>query len=76
MKKNTAAARRKAILLFNFWLKKRQNDKRIGDLTAEDFIEMCEFLATSEDKAPEPPPADDDKPRFLIVNTAKQPKLH
>jgi hypothetical protein len=45
---NNAVANRQALVLFNFWLKKQQNDKRIGDLTFADFLEMCEFLAISE----------------------------
>jgi hypothetical protein len=48
MTQDTAVANRQALALFNFWLKKRQNDKRIGDLTFADFVEMCEFLATLE----------------------------
>jgi hypothetical protein len=39
---------RQAIALFNFWSMKNQNDKKIGELTPRDFIEMCEFLAELE----------------------------
>ena len=35
---------RKALVLLNFWQTKHQNDKRIGDLTVGDFVELCEFL--------------------------------
>jgi hypothetical protein len=45
MTKNDAISNRQGIALFNFWLNKHQNDKRIGDLTVEDFIEICAFLA-------------------------------
>jgi len=40
---------RKALVLLNFWQTKHQNDKRIGDLTAGDFIELCEFLEQLEE---------------------------
>jgi hypothetical protein len=29
---------------------KHQNDKKIGDLTVGDFVELCEFLAEMENK--------------------------
>jgi hypothetical protein len=45
MNTNNAVVNRQALALFNFWLKKRQNDKCIGDLTIGDFVEMCRFLA-------------------------------
>jgi hypothetical protein len=41
---NTAPVRRNALILFNFMGMKQRNDKRIGDLTVGDFIEMCEIL--------------------------------
>jgi hypothetical protein len=50
---NTAVVNRLATVLFNFWLKKQQNDKRIGDLTMEDFVEMCgivNFIGEQGDK--------------------------
>jgi hypothetical protein len=48
MEIDTAVLNRQALALFNFWLKKRQNDKRIGDLSIGDFIEMCEVLAMAK----------------------------
>jgi hypothetical protein len=45
METDTAVLNRQALALFNFWLRKRQNDRRIGDLTIGDFVEMCEALA-------------------------------
>jgi hypothetical protein len=48
MNVNTAVLNRQALALFNFWLKKQQKDKCIGDLTVNDFIEMCKFLAELE----------------------------
>jgi DNA-binding Xre family transcriptional regulator len=50
MKINDAVLNRQALVLFNFWLKKRQNDRRIGDLTIGDFVEMCEVLTTAKIK--------------------------
>jgi hypothetical protein len=47
MIKNNALLKRQAIVLFNFWLKKQQNDKRVGDLSFEDFVEMCELIFKS-----------------------------
>jgi hypothetical protein len=48
MTDNDAILNRQAIVLFNFWLKKQPQDKRVGDLTIGDFIEMCEILAALE----------------------------
>jgi hypothetical protein len=48
MEIDTAVLNRQALALFNFWLKKRQNDKRIGDLSIGDFVEMCEVLAMAK----------------------------
>jgi hypothetical protein len=45
MTDNDAILNRQGIALFNLWMNKHQNDKRIGDLTVEDFIEICAFLA-------------------------------
>jgi hypothetical protein len=45
MTKNIALIERQGATLFNFWLKKQPKDKRIGDLTVGDFIEMCKVLA-------------------------------
>jgi hypothetical protein len=42
---NDAVLNRQGEALFNFWINKHQNDKRIGDLTVGDFVEMCAFLA-------------------------------
>jgi hypothetical protein len=39
---------RQALALFNFWSMKRQNDKKIGELTSGDFVELCEFLSELE----------------------------
>jgi hypothetical protein len=50
METDTALLKRQALVLFNFWLKKQQNDKRIGDLTIGDFVEMCEVLTTAKIK--------------------------
>jgi hypothetical protein len=50
MEKNIAVLNRQALALFNFWSMKKQNDKRIGDLTMQDFIEMVKFLAETEVK--------------------------
>jgi hypothetical protein len=44
MEINTAIINRHALLLFNFWASKKQNDKRIGDLTIGDFFELCKLL--------------------------------
>jgi hypothetical protein len=46
---NTALLKRKALALFNFLSMKQENDKRIGDLTIGDFLEMCGFLVELED---------------------------
>jgi hypothetical protein len=45
MTKNDAILNRQGMALFNFMRMKHQNDKRIGDLTVDDFIEICVFLA-------------------------------
>jgi hypothetical protein len=48
---NNAVVNRQALALFNFWLKKQQNDKCIGELTIGDFAEMCNvvnFVACKE----------------------------
>jgi hypothetical protein len=50
MEINTAIINRHALLLFNFWASKKQNDKRIGDLTVGDFFEMIAFLNTMENE--------------------------
>jgi hypothetical protein len=47
MTKNTALAERKALVLFNFWLKKHQNDKRVGELAFADFVELCKLILES-----------------------------
>jgi len=39
---------RQTLALFNFWLKKGWNDKRIGDLSLRDFLEVCVFLKRLE----------------------------
>jgi hypothetical protein len=50
MGKCIAALSRQGTILFNFWLRKQSNDKRIGDLTMQDFIEMVAFLAETGDQ--------------------------
>jgi hypothetical protein len=50
MTKNFALLERQGTALFNFWLKKQPKDKRIGDLTIGDFVEMIAFLAEMETK--------------------------
>jgi hypothetical protein len=49
MTKNDAILNRNALLLFNFWLKRQPKNKRVGDLTIGDFIELCRFLIEEED---------------------------
>jgi hypothetical protein len=44
METDTALLKRKGEILFKFWSMKHQNDRRIGDLTLGDFIEMIAFL--------------------------------
>ena len=34
----------KAMSLFNFFLEKYENDKRVGELSVLDFMEMAKFL--------------------------------
>ena len=41
---------RKATLLFEYMRRKQQNDKKIGELTIQDFFEVCAFLADIETK--------------------------
>jgi hypothetical protein len=50
MEKDNATLSRQGMSLFNFWASKKQNDKKIGDLTVQDFIEMCAFLAELGDE--------------------------
>jgi hypothetical protein len=50
MSANTAVLNRQALALFNFWLKRQPQDKRVGDLAIGDFIEICELLAKMEAK--------------------------
>jgi hypothetical protein len=50
MTKDIAILNRQGMALFNFMRMKHQNDKRIGDLTVDDFIEMCKFLTETENK--------------------------
>jgi hypothetical protein len=52
---------RNARALFHFMSVKHRNDRRVGDLTLGDFIEICEFLAKFEDKNEE---LDDEQGRF------------
>jgi hypothetical protein len=47
METNVALLKRKGGILFKFWSMKRQNDRRIGDLTLGDFMEMIAFLNKS-----------------------------
>ncbi|GHT93655.1 hypothetical protein FACS1894122_09200 [Alphaproteobacteria bacterium] len=49
MTTDAALLKRKALALFNFVSMKQENDKRIGDLTIGDFLEMCGFIAELED---------------------------
>jgi hypothetical protein len=44
MKTDAALLKRKGEILFKFWSMKHQNDRRIGDLTLGDFMEMIAFL--------------------------------
>jgi hypothetical protein len=46
MKTDNADLNRRAIALFNFVSMQQKNDKRIGDLTLGDFVEICKFLDT------------------------------
>jgi hypothetical protein len=48
MEIDTAVLNRQGTALFNFMSMKHQNDKRIGDLTIRDFIEMIAFLTEVE----------------------------
>jgi hypothetical protein len=48
MMKNTALLERQGMALFNFWLKKQPKNKRIGDLTIGDFVEICAFLVKTK----------------------------
>ena len=48
--KQQAKLVRNATSLFNFLLKKQQNDKRIGEMTLRDFFEICVFLSELETK--------------------------
>jgi len=41
---------RKAMMLFEYMRRKQQNDKKIGELTIQDFFEVCAFLADVETK--------------------------
>jgi hypothetical protein len=50
MEIDNAVVNRQGEALFNFWLKKRQNDKRVGELTVGDFVETCRFLAEMKTK--------------------------
>jgi hypothetical protein len=77
MEKNTAAVRRRALALFNFMGAKQQNNKRIGDLTLGDFVEMCRFLTAiePENQASEPQPKEYGI-RLLIDYTGKQQTLN
>ncbi|MDR2068038.1 MAG: hypothetical protein LBP41_03565 [Holosporaceae bacterium] len=49
MTKSTALLERQGMALFNFWLKRQPKNKRVGDLTIGDFIELCRFLIEEED---------------------------
>jgi hypothetical protein len=51
METDTATLSRQALLLFNFLANKKQNDKRIGDLTIGDFFELCEILKETKNAA-------------------------
>jgi hypothetical protein len=50
MQKDNAVLNRQALALFNFWSMKNQNDKKIGELTMQDFLEMCAILNEMEIK--------------------------
>ena len=41
----------KAISLFNFMLEKYENDKRVGEFSLYDLIEMEEFLSDGDSDA-------------------------
>jgi hypothetical protein len=51
METDTVVLNRQALLLFNFLANKKQNDRRIGDLTIGDFFELCEILEESKNAA-------------------------
>ncbi|MDR1333589.1 MAG: hypothetical protein LBJ71_00010 [Holosporaceae bacterium] len=51
MEIDTATLSRQALLLFNFWANKKQNNRRIGDLTIGDFFELCEILEETKNAA-------------------------
>jgi hypothetical protein len=44
METDTVILNRQALLLFNFMSMKQRNNRRIGDLSIGDFVEMCIFL--------------------------------
>ncbi len=44
MTDNTAFLKRKILALFNFLSMKHKNDKRIGELSVKDVMEMVKFL--------------------------------
>jgi len=45
---NTALVQRQALALFNFLSNKHLNDKKIGELSLQDILEMVEFLMNGE----------------------------
>ena len=44
MTDNTAFVKRQTLALFNFLRIKHENDKRIGELSVKDVMEMVKFL--------------------------------
>ena len=48
METDTATLSRQGTALFNYMSIKHQNDRRIGDLTLGDFMEMIMFLQKVE----------------------------
>jgi hypothetical protein len=50
MTNDTALLKRQGEILFKFWMRKKQNDRRIGDLTLFDFMEMIAFLKITENE--------------------------
>lgn len=45
MTDNTAFLKRQTLALFNFLSMKHKNDKRIGDLSVKDVMEIVKFLS-------------------------------
>ena len=48
MTDNTALLQRKALALFNFLSNKHLNDKKIGELSLQDILEIVAFMLKEE----------------------------